>query len=750
VPKTARAILISFLIAGAGPTPQFNAPVAAAAARSGDDFLIVDCMLPGRIRQLGTSMTFLAPRQVVRASAHECAVRGGEFTQGDAGGPAGLKMWLPAAERGDPVAQDYVGEIFERGLGGGPPDYGAAAVWYRKAADQGNARAAISLGTLIEQGLGVPRDPVAAARLFRRAAGLPEDMPEGDTGRVQELTAQLAAATASDAAKQKQITEQQAELDRLHKQLGRRRSELDSDRKNLAALQDRLAQLRQQATVDGGPPASQPATKQLMETLNGQQQELERSKSAVADLQAKLAALEHAAQQQQVTDSSQTTHLRNELAGARAAMAAEQQEKDRLTGELRRAQGSNAVREQELGKTLAGQEEELARTKSTVADLRAKLAALEPAAQQEAQESAQIEQLRKDLADARAAMAAGQKEKDRLAGALEETQGSTASRAKEQDAAVARLEQEVKDRQASVAAKDAEIDRLKSQVTQLEAADTDTPTDSKRSAGAVLTAGAALPMPVQAFGHYHALVIGINNYQRLPHLDTPINDAKEVASLLRDQYGFDVVTLFDDQADRYHILNALNDFRQSLTDKDNLLIYYAGHGEMDTVNRRGNWLPVDAEPNSNANWISNIQITDILNAMAAKQIMIVADSCYSGMLTRGVSTELTRTQGATEKATWYKIMIAKPSRVALTSGGLEPVTDSGGGGHSLFAKLFLQILRANAAVIAGQEVFAKIEPAVATTMANYQFHQVPEYSPIKLAGHEAGDFLFVSHRATAE
>ena len=354
MPNNARAILFSLCLTSTSLMPQPYASVAAAAAGTADDFLIVDCLLPGRIRQLGTNMTFLAPRQVVRASAHECAVRGGEFTQGDAGGPAGLKMWLPAAERGDAMAQDYVGEIFERGLGGGPPDYGAAAVWYRKAADQGNSRAAISLGTLIEQGLGTPRDPVAAAKLFRRAAGLPEDMPGDNTGRVQELTAQLAAATASDAAKQKQITAQQAELDRLHRQLGQRRSELDTDRKNLASLEDRLARLRQQASANTGAQPSQPADKQLSETLAGQQRELERSKSAVADLQAKLAALEHAAQQQQTTESSQTSQLRNDLADARAAMAAEQAEKDRLTGELRRAQGSNAAREQELGKTLAG------------------------------------------------------------------------------------------------------------------------------------------------------------------------------------------------------------------------------------------------------------------------------------------------------------------------------------------------------------------------------------------------------------
>ena len=49
------------------------------------------------------------------------------------------------------------------------------------------------------------------------------------------------------------------------------------------------------------------------------------------------------------------------------------------------------------------------------------------------------------------------------------------------------------------------------------------------------------------------------------------------------------------------------------------VVYYAGHGELDRVNNRGHWLPVDAETNSSANWISSIQITDVLNAMTAME-----------------------------------------------------------------------------------------------------------------------------------
>jgi hypothetical protein len=40
-------------------------------------------------------------------------------------------------------------------------------------------------------------------------------------------------------------------------------------------------------------------------------------------------------------------------------------------------------------------------------------------------------------------------------------------------------------------------------------------------------------------GKYFALVIGIATYQYEPQLATPLNDARELAAVLKDQYGFE-------------------------------------------------------------------------------------------------------------------------------------------------------------------------------------------------------------------
>ena len=115
--------------------------------------------------------------------------------------------------------------------------------------------------------------------------------------------------------------------------------------------------------------------------------------------------------------------------------------------------------------------------------------------------------------------------------------------------------------------------------------------------------------------------------------------------------------------------------------------------------------------------------------------MIVADSCYSGNLTR-VATSTVRS-GA-ERSAWMERMNQKRSRTALTSGGLEPVLDRGGGDHSVFAWAFLSALEENPDVLFGEELFDRLKGQV---VANAD--QTPEYSDIRYTGHEKGDFLFV-------
>ena len=254
--------------------------------------------------------------------------------------------------------------------------------------------------------------------------------------------------------------------------------------------------------------------------------------------------------------------------------------------------------------------------------------------------------------------------------------------------------------------------------------------------------GAALPAeePVLAinvprginFGNYHALVIGINRYAALTPLTTAEADARSIAKLLEVNYGFRVKLLLNPK--RNEIVDALDDLRATLKVTDNLLIYYAGHGWLDERADQGYWLPVDAQPNRRSKWVSNDTITDTMRAMEAKHVMVVADSCYSGRLVRGANVSLNSPK-------YYQNISRKKARVVITSGGLEPVADNSGSGHSPFTDALLKQLGANRGVLDGNTLFNAIRREVIVNA-----DQTPQFSDVRKAGHDGGDFLVVRRR----
>lgn len=243
----------------------------------------------------------------------------------------------------------------------------------------------------------------------------------------------------------------------------------------------------------------------------------------------------------------------------------------------------------------------------------------------------------------------------------------------------------------------------------------------------------SLPGEGIAFGNYHALIIGNDRYRHLQGLQSAVRDARRLDEVLRTSYGFNTRLLLD--ATRESILSELNNYRQILTRDDNLLIYYAGHGWVDEAADEGYWLPVDAAPDNPVNWVSNASLTATVRALDAKHVLVVADSCFSGKLTRGINVQIRGND-------YLARMAAKRARTALTSGGLEPVLDAGGtDGHSVFASALFQALGENEGVMDMSQMFAYIRRQVALNA-----DQLPEYGDIRRAGHDGGDFLFVRVR----
>jgi hypothetical protein len=120
----------------------------------------------------------------------------------------------------------------------------------------------------------------------------------------------------------------------------------------------------------------------------------------------------------------------------------------------------------------------------------------------------------------------------------------------------------------------------------------------------------------------------------------------------------------------------------------------------------------------------------MLREISANQIVMIADSCYSG----NFAEQKFRAQaslGADQ-------LLARRTVVMMSSGGDEPVADEGRGGHSIFAWDLMQALRNVDNWRPGTNIFEEVRREVMRS-----FPQTPQYGSIKSAGHQAGgDYLF--------
>jgi hypothetical protein len=249
------------------------------------------------------------------------------------------------------------------------------------------------------------------------------------------------------------------------------------------------------------------------------------------------------------------------------------------------------------------------------------------------------------------------------------------------------------------------------------------------------------------FGRYYALIIGNQNYDQMESLKTPLYDAARAAQVLKDKYGFTVQVIEDGTG--VAMLKALNELNAVLTDNDNLLIYYAGHGYRlkTATTEAGYWLPRNAErPPNDTFWVPNEQITANIGRLKAKRVLVVADSCYAGLLSDDpfffIFNDAAQAQAPSAQLLQYRI--AKRARLLIASGGDNPVLDESiDGKNSVFAKTFLDILESNQNILTSPALFSMVKGRVKDEAAKNHFSQQPEMKAIKGAGHEAGDFFFV-------
>ncbi|WNJ16013.1 caspase family protein [Pontibacter sp. G13] len=227
-------------------------------------------------------------------------------------------------------------------------------------------------------------------------------------------------------------------------------------------------------------------------------------------------------------------------------------------------------------------------------------------------------------------------------------------------------------------------------------------------------------------GENYLLVIGVNSYSQWNPLHNAVKDCKDIANTLTTYYDFSpdhVISRFNEEATRENILETFEYLQERLTEHDNLIIYYAGHGYYDKSSELGYWVPVDARLNKIPDYIRNSTIHDYLRTIDTKHTFLIADACYAGSLFGTTRGNLDRDAR---------------SRWAFTSGDIEKVWDGRPGTNSPFAKYLIKFLRENPKnTFTVEELIQSVSPLV---QRNTQ--QNPQGAALRQVGDDGGVFEF--------
>jgi hypothetical protein len=700
-----------------------------------------------------------------------------EKGMGQPADPAKAAEWYQkAADKGFQRAMSNLAYLYEKGLGVQQDPVKALNLYRRAAGITDDQLTFVSEVTAVRQ--------EAQSQLDEMSAHLEQQTQEADTLRAQLATSQenlhdrrmaLTASRQEANALRKKLAEIHDAGDTQSTERLAQLKQLDSD---LKAREARIAS--QQSEVDELEKASQQRKQQLDAQLAAASvQDLAlRKQLGERTVDANSARAELAATQERLTATNQqVAKLTGELNDERARIQSERERLDRDTG----VTASKRAEADHLRDMLTEREQQLTRQREQIASLNAQskqydAQVIQLKAQQQRQEVSQMQQAQAaaqqavEIKNVRAELASMKQQyvqtQQKLAEANATLDAERVRVATEQDQLTKRramatadqlkeiqhLAQEVSQREARIIEQRAQIAALESDRNELADRIAKIKPDVARVAmrgGAEADAPAPtvttplainIPKGLNA-GSFHALIIGNNNYQFMPSLDTAVNDARAVDKVLREHYGFQTRVLVN--ATRGEILSALNDYRASLKESDNLLIYYAGHGELDAKNLRGYWLPTNARRDDATEWVSDQMITDQIGLMSARHVLVVADSCYSGAMTRSAGVRLITNGGDSGEIKRLITLSRLPSRTVLTSGGEKPVLDGGGGSNSIFARALIDILTRNDHVLEGSALWNQIFDPVKRAAARFNVDQSPRYSTLPDAGHLNGEFLFV-------
>lgn len=225
------------------------------------------------------------------------------------------------------------------------------------------------------------------------------------------------------------------------------------------------------------------------------------------------------------------------------------------------------------------------------------------------------------------------------------------------------------------------------------------------------------------------LAIAINDYNDagLNKVQNCHKDVTEIIQVLTTRYTFEDVDFIYEKNDttRKSLFNKLQEYFINRMDDENVLLIYAGHGQYNPELKTAYWQPSDADPKDSSSWLSIPDLMTFIKASKAFHISVISDSCFSGAI-----FEPSRGGGINAFET-------KKSRLALTSGSIETVSDGVKNQLSPFANSLITALNENE----DEELPFSLLGNNLVMRFNESKNQTPMFGPLNNVGHAGGSFI---------
>jgi tetratricopeptide (TPR) repeat protein len=235
-----------------------------------------------------------------------------------------------------------------------------------------------------------------------------------------------------------------------------------------------------------------------------------------------------------------------------------------------------------------------------------------------------------------------------------------------------------------------------------------------------------------------AVVVGISNYQNIAKLRFAHRDAEAFAEYLRSAAGGHVpdehiMLLTNEKATQAQIGSALFWLFSDSQEGDLAIIYFSGHGDVETkLTKNGYLLAFDVNKSTYmaGGAISIRDLQDIVTNLTLDkkvQVLVITDACHSGNLAGSESggSLTTATALANSFGKDLKIMSCKADELSLED-------ERWGGGHSVFSYYLLDGLRGLADVdedrkVSLLEIGRFLQDSVRRATASLGLRQTPQY-----------------------